>query len=395
MNLSMKYLFALAATCIAFVTGSSSPNAVLQLPEKPAGQPMGTFLDELFSDDSTTVPNTTLATAQRSHQKRSYSNSWGLHQSVWDNETDGGLVTYNISVDFSNCGHGITFETDIGVYTFTNGTTSNECSFRDLLTDQWRLRSEDKVRDPWNLRYPGTDRPINTNYANHTGVLAQLALDEGTQVLNNGLICKRAPGAATDPNLVNELRHLLANTHSYWTAVVLNTVLGGFAGAGIAAIHDLAFKGNVSAENVVQTGFVIATVVMMGGILNRCHEVDRLDGAQQVAENMQMGAVRVAENVANLVPGGREAVVQNVMIAWARRAIGRIRRRQIERAVAAVAATPGSGPNTPLGCLTEAEARAAAGQVGEMVAQELEMVPMREIVEEMANVGESGACNAV
>lgn len=409
----MKCLLALVANFIALATGSaslnllsapdaaasgsSSPDAVLTLPLQPPGESLSSFLDQLFSDNTGNFSqNTNFA---GSKNKRAFANadangpytdSYGLHQSCWEDDTGSGTIRYNISVDFSNCGTGLKFGTDIGVYTFTNGTTTNKTDLRDMVADLYSLRHSRQNPNP--------------NYANHTAVVAQLADEEANQVLNNGLICQNASGTAQTEALVHsELRHLLVNKHSYWTAVILSAGAGAIVGGGVAAITDLVFNGNVTAENVVQTAIVIGAVVAIGGILTRCEQVGRLDRAENVATSVR-----------EAVPRGREAIVQNVYISWARRQMQRIARQQVEEAlseagVGSVAGsgatsphTPGSLPSVPGStgfgtadtCLSDLEAGQAASAIGEMSDVSLDLEPIQEIIEQLGVRDEQGSCSS-
>lgn len=414
----MKYLLALVAiftalataiasldtqnTTYAAASGSSSADDVLALPPQPAGESLSSFLDQLFPSNTTgnssTETNSTGAKNKRGTTLVTpvtagpYINSYGLHQSCWDEDTDSGTVSYNISVDFSGCGTAIKLNTDIGIYTFTNGTTNNNTNFRDMVSDFYSLRHSRQSPNP--------------NYGIHTAEVAQLAIDEGMQVLNNGLICQNQSNTALAPALDRtELRHLLANKHSYWTTVILSTLGGASIGASVAALTDYVFIGNVSAENVVQTAIVIGCVVLIGGILSRCDQTGRLDRAEVVAER-----------VGSLVPQGREAIVQNTYIAWARRQIARVARQQAQVAMvqAAVSSAGGSAagsvagsvqtsphatdslpgsPITPGSCLSDLEAGQAASAIELMSNVNLDLEPIKEAAEQMGLLDEQGGCS--
>ncbi|KAL9133656.1 MAG: hypothetical protein Q9175_005168 [Cornicularia normoerica] len=404
----MKCLLALVAISVALATalasldfvaipnaaasGSSSPDALLALPPQPAGESLSTFLDQLFSNDTgDSSKNTTFANSKtkrvltNAHATSPYTDSYGLHQSCWDDDTGSGTITYNISVDFSDCGTGLNLGTDIGVYTFTNGTTTDNTSLRHMVADLYSLRH--------------SRHRLNPNYANHTAVVTQLAMAETNQVLNNGLICQNTSNTAQTEAIVHaELRHLLMNTHSYWTTVILSAAGGAGVGGAVAAVSDLIFKGNVSAENVVQTAIVIGAVVLIGGILTRCDQVGRLDRAEDVVTTVR-----------ELVPQGREAIVQNVYISWARRQMRRIARQQVEEALseagvgsgAASPHTPGSLPSVSDSpgsgivdaCLSELEAGQAGSAVGEMRDVTLDLEPIQEVLEQLGPRDEQGGCS--
>ena len=392
----MKCLRPLAATSIAVTIASESLNLTVPsyaaagptLPLQPAGESLSSFLDQLFSDNAVNYSNDTKFAIPRNRRtfadadaRGPYTDSYGLHQSCWENETDTGTVTYNISVDFSTCGTGLRLGTNIGIYTFTNGTTSNNTNLHDMVADLYSLRHSRQNPNP--------------NYANHTAVVAQLAMEEANQLLNNGLICQNTSAKAQTEALVHdELRHLLMNKHSYWTAVILSVTTGAAVGGSIAAITDLVFHGNVTAENAVQTALVIGSVVLIGGILTRCHEAGNLDGAENVAASVR-----------ELVPQGREAVVQNAYISWARRAMGRIARQQVEEALSEAGVgsgqiTPGSVHSLPGSpgrnfdtCLSELEAGQAGSAIGEMSDVSLDLEPIQEVLELIGSRDEDGSCS--
>jgi len=414
----MKYLLVLAATCIAVATGSprhsivafnapvntlSSPlplgtgsfDNLLTFPQQPAGGSVGQFLDQLFADDNATVVAGPVSTAKRKVQKRSYSESYGLHTSTWQNTTDGKTVSYNISVDFTKCGHGLKLTDDVGVYTFTNGTTSNT-TLRDL------------VADVWSLRHTREHNAINMHYNDHICTNADAAMAEANQALTDYLICKPTTDVTPSQDLVhNELRRLLYNPYSYWTSVIGNFAVGAVAGGGIAATMDHFFRGNISAQNVVQTATVVGFAGIIGGVWARCHEAGHLDGTERVAQSAQQATQVVGQNIAQLVPAGREAIVQNVFMGVARRAIARVVRSRVEEAMgqaagsnpgSPVGSVPATGPGTPMSpadqqCLTEEMAAEAVAAIEDMVAPELELSSISEIEVAEAGNGPQGDCN--
>ncbi|MCJ1456421.1 hypothetical protein MMC28_006782 [Mycoblastus sanguinarius] len=399
----MQYFFAVIAICISLTVAASMPNeASLLTPPPPAvGQSVGEWIDQIFDDlDNSSAPfvNQSAATA-----KRDYSESDGLHISTWTNDTE--KISYNITVDFSDTCTGLNYTTDIGVYTFTNGTTTNKTLLIDMIRDLWRLHTMHR-------RFP--------NFAvNHTAVIAQLALDEANQALRSGLICgqNQTTGPITDFAVAiqrDELRHLLQNRWSYWTAIFLAAGIGALSGASIAAVSDLVFKGNVTDQNVVQTAAVVATATIIGGILSRMHEVGRLNRAENVANRVQRANARAGE-----------AVVQSVAMSWGRRQIQRIIRREVEEAMSDImsSANPGSipDPGTPLDpgsllvdttgstqlgtitpgtgtsgspevCIAEEDATVAALALGDMTSQEFELRTEAEVARVLADRGE-GDCN--
>ncbi|KAL2039040.1 hypothetical protein N7G274_008089 [Stereocaulon virgatum] len=456
----MKFLCLSIATLFAFTTAISSsfpaftaatspslavtPSDAATPPPPPTdGESAGQWIDQLFDDTNSTSYNTssppelvfsninisrvvnTASAPGGYNSKRSYEEGNGLHESTWTNDTAN--IAYNISVDFSKCSTGIRYSTDVGVYTFTNGTTTNSTTLEDLVADVWTLRHSRSTP--------------NTRYANHTAVVAQLALNEANALLDKGLICKnKTQNAAAvalrppeDEIIHEELRHLLANSYSYWTSVILSSGSGAAAGAAIAAGLDYKFKGNVTAQNTIQTAAVVAVAILAAGILNRMHEVGHLDNAQPLAQGVAQGVAQgaqriVPENIRQLVPAGREAVVQNVWLGWCRRAMQRVMRRQeameqqleiMEEALSEAGVSipdesarnsvenPGlDGGMTSVGassqatepgtvadleaCLDEVGAAQAAAAVGDMTSGELTLETIHEVQEQRQQSGSCG-----
>ncbi len=403
-------------------------------PPPSSGESAGQWIDQLFdnanstynsainntlgfsgsvisNESSITTNSTTVSEPGQKKRKRDYVEAYGLHESIWANDT--AKIAYNISVDLSNCSTGLRLSTDIGVYTFTNGTTTIDTTLKAMVTDLWSLKHS--VNTP------------NTRYANHTAVVAQQAMDEANQVLKNGLICQNATASANPSGVITtvdptgeiihaELRKLLANTYSYWTSVLLSAGAGAVGGVSVAAVMDFVFKGNVTAENTIQTGTVVALTVLIAGILSRLHEIGRLDNVQRLPAAVAVN-INNAANMVPGVPGAREAVAQNVFIAAARRTIQRIasQQRNMEQALSeagvsvsgsareavedaledleagaagvSVAGTSSVGP-----CLSEVEAAEAAEMVSQMRDADLGLEAMEEIQEQLAGRSEDGSC---
>ena len=411
----MKGLFAFVATSTVLATGLASldllspPDGVLSLPPQLSRESLSNFLDRLFFNETGDFSNNTYSAGPK--RKRvittadatgPYTESCGLHQSSWNDETGSETITYNISADFSNRSTGLKLSTDIGDYTFSNGTTTNDTKIGDIVADVYSLRH--------------SRQSPNLNYANHTAVVARLGLAQADQLLNNGLICQNTSSTAQNvPVIRDELRHLLMNKHSYWTAVLLTVATCAAAGGGLAAITDLYWFGNVSAQNVVQTSIVVGSVILIGGILTRCDQVGRLDRAEEIIPTVR-----------ELVPQGREAIVQNVYIAWARRQVRRIIRQRVQEALSEVAmseagvtseagvASGGAGsdvasphtsgsdtsvygtPNSHISssCLSEVEAGLASSALGQMSDVDLCLEPIEEVLEQLLPRDEQGHCDS-
>ena len=437
----MKDGIAFMAIYLGLSTASATYDTAAAPPPPDPGESAGQWIDQLFADsnstDSSAIHSTlgtfdsatsnesnitinpgTVSQPGSKERKRDYVEEYGLHESIWANDT--AKTSYNISVDFSNCSTGLRLSSNVGVYTFTNGTTSNDTTLKDMVLDLWSLRHS--VNTP------------NTRYANHTAVVAQLAMDEANQVLQNGLICQNASASAslsgvattldtTGEIIHSELRKLLANAWSYWASVVLSAGAGATCGIAVSAGMDLRFNGNVTAKNTIQTGTVVAITIIIAGILNRMHEVGQLDRADRlpvVAANAQAVAVNAVNNLVPAIPGAREAVAQNTFLTAVRRSMQRIASRQSHMeqalteagvpvegsAIEAVgdaldnleagvsgAGTSGLGgvPNTE-GCLSEIQAAEAAEVVGQMADVSLGLEAMEEIQEQLAEHNKDGGC---
>ena len=416
----MKYGIAFMVIYLSLSTASATYDTAAGPPPPDPGESAGQWIDQLFADTNSpksSAPNSTLVLGSK-QRKRDYVEAYGLHESVWANDT--AKTSYNMSVDFSNCSTGLRLSSNVGVYTFTNGTTSNDTTLKDMVIDLWSLRHS--VNTP------------NTRYANHIAVVAQLAMDEANQVLKNGLICQNASananvsGAATTIDTTgeiihNELRKLLANVWSYWASVVLSAGTGAACGIAVAAGMDYRFEGNVTAKNTIQTGTVVAITILIAGVLNRMHEVGRLDRA----DRLPIVAANAVNNLVPIVPGAREAVAQSTFLATVRRSLQRVASRQshIEQALTeagvpvegsaheaagaaldnleagvsgagtssagAGASNLGDVPNTE-GCLSETQAAEAAEVVGQMTDASLGLEAMEEIQEQLAGRTEDGGC---
>ena len=416
-------------------TASATYDTAAAPPPPDAGESAGQWIDQLFADSNSTnssAIHSTLgsfnsATSNESNitinpavvsepgskkRKRDYVEEYGLHESIWANDT--AKTSYNVSVDFSSCSTGLRLSSNVGVYTFTNGTTSNDTTLKDMVLDLWSLRHSVNT--------------TNTRYANHTAVVAQLAMDEANQVLENGLICQDASASAnlsgvattvdtTGETIHNELRKLLANAWSYWASVVLSAGAGATCGIAVSAGMDLRFTGNVTAKNTIQTGTVVAITIMIAGVLNRMHEVGQLDRA----DRLPAVAVNAVNNLVPAIPGAREAVVQNAFIAGVRRTLQRVASRQnhmeqalseagvpvegstieavgdaldnLEAGVSGAGTSGLGGVTNTEGCLSAVQAAEAAEVVGQMADASLGLEAMEEIQEQLAEHNENGGCS--
>ena len=404
------------------IQNSSSSGLTAAGPPPPIlGESAGQWIDQLFNvstntyngtvgntfgfnESNSTIDNTAASETGSNKRTRYYEESYGLHESVWANET--AKTEYNISVDLSSCSTGLRLWTDVGIYTFANGTISNTTTLRALVSDIWGLRDlGDSINAP------------NARYANHTAFLAQEALNEANQLLNNGLICQNGTTSANSTTIQTmgettgeiihaELRRLLANNWSYWTSVILSTAGGALCGGSIAAVADLAFLHEVIPENVVQTAIVIGAIVLITSILSRMHEVGRLDRAERLPAAAQV----VAANAARVIPGGREAVIQNIFIAYCRRTIERIRGRQgniasdvqavgqelqdlaaVEAALSAVGTE--SHPDTEMhSCISDLDALEIVEAIGQISDPNLQVETTAEVMEQLAGRTEDGGC---
>ena len=279
----MYFFLAIAAHCIASAAslavseqGTILPSNALKPPPPAPDGSVDEWLTQLFGpleNSSSYAPNSTLSA--RTNPLDEYREYAGIHELAWTNDTT--EVTYNISIDFSKSCTGLALNDTIGVYTFSNGTTTNDTKLQDMIADIWSLK-------------PTKDDP-RRRLANHTATLARLAIDEA-EALAPELICqsnqttseslvKAAAGASDGDIIHNELRKLLETdprkTKSYVAIFILSVLGGAGVGAGGAAGVQRAFTGEVQAENVVQTAVVIGLLGIVLGMLNRAYELGLME----------------------------------------------------------------------------------------------------------------------
>ena len=320
--LGFYYFSSSAAFTLPHVESIQYGKRSVAAPPAPAeGASVDQWLDVLFgpADNSTFNKTQSNITTRSNLYPRSdsiyagdYRQFNGVHELSWNNESS--KTGFNLTMDVSNSCSGLNFSSDIGLYTFSNGTTAPQTQLKDMISDVWSLAPT------------AADR--RRRWANHTAVLAQLALDEAEELLRSALNCQNKTAmeimvhaASVDPAVSpihDELRHLLsASAWSYWTATLVSTIIGAALGAGLAAGVQYHFSGNVTHQNVVQTAVVVGTTVLIGGILMRLHENGRLD--------------RLAEAATYQTRMGREAVLQNAHIARWRSAFDDMRRQSMDR----------------------------------------------------------------
>ena len=412
----MQLFTFLVSYCIVSSTALTTPHVAsipngnnLAPPPPAAGESVDEWLSQLFgpldgsSSNSTNTTNTTLTPRSSQYVTRDtasvgeYREYSGIHELTWANETT--KTSYNLSMDLSDSCIGLNLSSEIGVYTFTNGTTTDQTLLKDIIGDVWILKP--------------TPADRRRRWANHTATLAQIALDEANAVLNSGLICEnytatqalaKAASGQTDLNPVHdELRHLLSSAWSYWTATLISTLFGAALGASLAAGIQHHFSGNITSQNVVQTATVVGATVLIGGILMRLHENGQID---------QMG--HIANNGALV---GRQAVLQNAHIARWRQVFAEIRRGSVDRAWDSAASrdatgfsvdgqtSPGSlagglsAPGTPgrssgqYICLSDQQAVDALRALGEMSSDDMRlrmMATIQEVELDRMENGEAG-----
>ena len=420
-NSNMQLFLILGWYCITYSKASLLPpvasiphaNRLAAAPPPPAvGESVDSWLDQLFGSTDNVNSNSTNTThpiqpnvhprgdAKYTGVYRQYN---GIHELSWQNETT--KTAFNLTMDVSKSCSGLNLSSEVGIYTFSNGTTAARTQLKDVISDVWSLAP--------------TPADRRRRWANHTAVVAQLALDEAEEVLKSAASCQNktamqvmaeaASGNSDLSPIHDELRHLLsASAWSYWTATIISTVIGAAIGAGLAAGVQHHFTGNITQQNVVQTAVVVGATVLIGGILMRLHENGRLDS--------------LAEAATYQTKMGREAVLQNAHIARWRDAFAEIRRQSTDRAWDGAGSrgvegfsidgetTPGSlaglstlGGLTPLRtprrtsgqfmCLDDREAVYALRALGEMTSAEVRQKMMEAIYEyqmERVENGEAG-----
>lgn len=197
----------------------------------------------------------------------------------------------------------------------------------------------------------------------------------------------------------------------YWLAVFAASVGGGlFCGGALVPILSSLLNETITAYNIISVGMVVGVSAFLAGALYRCQAVGRLDNAanridRRIGQPVAGAANAVAGAAANalpnpvqvldaVAPGGREAVVQNVLIAWFREKLRRVVRGAVQEAVDEAISEITSGSfGTPQGtleeftdalgdiesCLTMEEAARQAGELQNMFSQELEMQPLNQL----------------
>ena len=167
---------------------------------------------------------------------------------------------------------------------------------------------------------------MNTKWAAQICQVAELAMQEANELLTTRLLCNHSLPADTsaaiypytDPALAVSLRKLQQNAKAYWLATFGVSLGGGLVFAGAAAGLQHWFQVNITKLNVIQTALVVSGAAMIGGILNRCWAVGRLDtpanaltsvavaggqafraGGQAAAANVRAGGQAAAANMPN------------------------------------------------------------------------------------------------
>lgn len=417
MQLFLVFAFYYITSSTAFTIPNVAPrsNGNNLAPPPPAvGESVDQWLDQLFGpieSPSSNSSNITLSARSNAFAERdnSYTGGYreynGIHELSWINESS--KTSFNLTMDVSKSCTGLNLSSEIGLYTFTNGTTMAHTQLKDIISDVWSLAPTPSDR--------------RRRWANHTEVLAQMAQSEADEILQSTLICQKksatevmvnAASGDFDMNPVHEdLRHLLsASGWSYWTATIISTIVGAGIGASLAAGLQHHFSGNITQQNVVQTAAVVGATVLIGGILMRLHENGRIDRLAEIANKYQ----------------GRQILLENTYIARLRAAVAEVRRQSVDRAWGGAVGqdaegsnvdgqtTPGSlggfsnlGGFTPQGtprknsgqflCLSDQEAVEAMRALGQMTNKELQLRMLDTIHEyqmQRLENGEAGPSNA-
>ena len=411
LSLILGFYYLTSSTASTAPHVASIPYDNKSIPPSPvAGATVDQWLDQLFGPTDILSYNSTsmtLSARSNAHARSDaryagdYQQHNGIHELSWNNMTT--KTSFNLTMDVSKSCSGLNLSSEIGLYTFTNGTTAARTQLKDMISDVWSLAP--------------TPADRRRRWANHTAVLAQTALNEADDIMKSAVSCKSETAtdvmvnAASGSPIHDELRHLLsASAWSYWTATIVSTIIGAAIGAGLAAGVQHHFSGNITGQNVVQTAVVVGATVLIGGILMRLHENGRLD--------------RLAEAATYQTMMGREAVLQNAHIARWRDAFAEIRRQSTDRAwdgarsrdvggfsidgqtspgsLAGFSAlgglTPQRTPRKDSGfmCLDDREAVYALRALGQMTSAEIRQKMMETIFEyqmERLENGEAGPSN--
>ena len=222
------YLGQLILLCLVLLMWSPPPGSA----EK--GQPKGTpttdslrqyILDYLHASDETVVRPYLL----------SYAASY---------DTSEGPVAHNISLDISGCENSAHLDTVTGPHTYNDGTTNDEATVHDILSDLSSVTQRVRSR-----------RGAEIMYARHLLVVAQMAQRRSNDLLDNHLLCKSSSPASNGETVHSELRHLLWGwpeisevekvATEYVVILVASTVAGALGGViiGLGAAYNIYISG--------------------------------------------------------------------------------------------------------------------------------------------------------
>ncbi|KAL8870603.1 MAG: hypothetical protein Q9174_003389, partial [Haloplaca sp. 1 TL-2023] len=340
-------------------------------PPPTAGQSASDYLDQIFpEEDLTSGLNGRDLLSKRDEASDLVGNSTlecGFSTTFWtvqyENIED--PFFYNFTLDLGNTPTSFHLDTPVGTYTFADGHEADNVPLIDIMHDMHALD-----RKQWRQYQP------TVNHTFHNGLAA---LDEIDQILNSGLICKNetVPDNQQIDFIHDELRRKLLMDLSPEEAEegvcnnvacptpsptqpngpvatvrvpqdigpsrqgnVLYTILWSLAGAAIGAAisvtNDAMYSPHVvqakGAQTVAEIGGALGIV---GSIMARQNSLGVYNAPAERAQATLQRVGTVTRDTALEIPPvtrrtamrGREAVNQNVIIAWIR---GNLRRFRTE-----------------------------------------------------------------
>ncbi|KAL8888781.1 MAG: hypothetical protein Q9215_003844 [Flavoplaca cf. flavocitrina] len=277
-----------------------------------------------------------------------------------------GPFFYNYTLDFGNSDTSFGLDTAVGTYTFSNGSEADDVKLLDIVRD---VRNLD--RQHWREYQP------TVNHTFHNGLAA---LDDIEKIFNSGIVCKNetVPDNQQIDWIHDELRRKLlmdlspedaeegrctlvgspcptstptqsdaavatvgasedevtrtASRAGYALYTLLWAAAGAVIGAGITIKNELAYPPHTiqakGVENVAELG---AALGIVGSIMARQASLGVYNAPAERASRTLQHVGTVVRDRSQEIPAvtrqtamrGREAVNQNVIIAWLR---GRLRR---------------------------------------------------------------------
>ncbi|KAI4273288.1 MAG: hypothetical protein LQ337_004735 [Flavoplaca oasis] len=351
-----------------------APNAsaTVNLPQPTAGQSASEYLDQIFPrSDSTSGLNSRDLLFKREEGVDLIGNSTlecGFSTTTWiaQYENIADSFFYNFTLDFGRSDTSFSLDTPVGTYIYSDGREADDVPLLDIVHD---MRNLD--RQQWRNYQP------TVNHTFHNGLAA---FDDIDKIFNSGIVCKNetVPDNQQIDWIHDELRRKLlmdlsledaeegicdlvdntcptpsttqsdaavatvgppqdagpptASRAGYALYTLLWAAAGAAIGAGITIKNDLTYPPHqVQAKGVENVAELGAALGIVGSIMARQASLGVYNApAERATRTLQrVGTVvrdrsqEIPSATRNTAMRGREAVNQNVIIAWLR---GRLRR---------------------------------------------------------------------